>query len=186
MAGAIAVLSVVGRHKAGKTTLVEGLIRQLRRRGLHVATLKHDAHGFDIDVPGKDSWRHRQAGAELVLIASPARLAMVQELREEAPLPAILQLAADRAPWLDLIVTEGYRTGPLPKIEVVQTARGGPLNAGDPELLALASDRLPLEGAPPGIPCFDWNDLEGLADLVLARLPQLRRHGPRPRSSERP
>ncbi|MDI3298662.1 MAG: molybdopterin-guanine dinucleotide biosynthesis protein B [Bacillota bacterium] len=182
----IPVLSVVGRHKSGKTTLIEGLIGQLRRRGLRVATLKHDAHGFDIDVPGKDSWRHRQAGAELVLIASPKRLALVQELREEEPLAAVLQLAADRAPWIDLILTEGYRTGHLAKIEVVQAGRGAPLAAGEADLLALAADRLPVAGAPPGVPCFDWNDYAGLAELVLARLPELRRKGPRPRPLDPP
>ncbi|MBX5465599.1 MAG: molybdopterin-guanine dinucleotide biosynthesis protein B [Clostridia bacterium] len=176
----IAVLSVVGRHKSGKTTLIEGLLGQLRRRGLRVATLKHDAHGFDIDIPGKDSWRHRQAGAELVVIASPGRLALVQELRREEPLAALLELAAQRAPGIDLILTEGYRTGPLPKIEVVEHGRGAPLTAGEPALLALAADRLPFEEAPPGVPCFDRNDYAGLAELLLARLPELRRLGPLP------
>lgn len=162
------VVSVVGRHNAGKTTLVEKLIRALRDRGLHLGTIKHDAHGFEIDVPGKDSYRHRQAGAEWVAIVSPTRLAVVEERKTPPSIEQLVEAASAWAPQLDLLLTEGYKTGTYPKVEVVQSKLSTDLLCqNDPMLWAVACDR-PLDGL--RVPCFDWNDSEALAVFLLERL----------------
>lgn len=160
------VISFVGRSNSGKTTLIEKVIPALRRRGLRVATVKHDVHGFEMDHPGKDTWRHAQAGAEAVIIASPQKLALIRQLREELPLDEVLSYL----PAVDLIITEGYKTGDKPKIEVFQAGHSDRLlTSVEQGLFAVAaSGPLPV-GVEPGVPVFDWNDVEGLCDLIVAR-----------------
>ena len=100
------VINVIGQgSNVGKTVLMEGLIKELRSRGLTVATVKHDVHGFDIDHPGKDTYRHREAGANTVVISSKNRFAMIKEVEEEIELINILQLLKDK----DIILVEGYK-----------------------------------------------------------------------------
>jgi molybdopterin-guanine dinucleotide biosynthesis protein B len=137
------VLGIAGPSGAGKTTLIERLIPLLRRRGLKVSTIKHAHHGFDLDRPGKDSHRHRAAGAEEVLIAAGDRWALLHEGAEPS-LPALLA----RLSPVDLVLVEGYRGAALPRLEVHRPALGQPpLWPADRLVRAVASDA-PLPACP--------------------------------------
>ena len=157
----IPVVSVVGKSNSGKTTLLEKLIGELTRRGRRVVTIKHDAHSFDIDHEGKDTWRHFQAGAYATLISSPAKFAMVHRVEAELNLDQLVALLGDDA---DIVLTEGYKTAAKPKIEVVRAARSTEPVCELDEIIALATD-LDLDL---GVPTFDINDFEGLCDLIEA------------------
>src|SRR5512137_1070133 len=132
----IPVLSIVGKSNAGKTTLLEKLIPELKRRGYRVATVKHDAHSFEMDQPGKDTWRHRQAGADVVVISSKDKVAEIRSVDAEVPLT---ELAASIR-GVDIILTEGYKRGPAPKIEVSRAAVSTELLCSAGELVAIATD----------------------------------------------
>src|SRR6185312_11375214 len=138
------VIGFAGWSGAGKTTLLRRLIPVLVGHGLRVSTLKHAHHQFDVDKPGKDSWEHRQAGATEVLVGSAHRWALMHELRG-APEPELDALLGRLSP-VDLVLVEGFKRGPLPKIEVHRTANGKPLlHPDDPAIVAVATD-----GARPG------------------------------------
>ena len=154
----IPIISVVGKSGVGKTTLLEKLIAELKRRGYRVGTIKHDAHGFEIDKPGKDSWRHAQAGSDAVLISSPEKLALIKRLNGERSLDELLAYMGD----VDLVLTEGYKSGDKPKIEVSRQARGQELLCHEEELLALVTDQ-PFDL---DVPQFEHGDVVGLADLI--------------------
>ncbi|MFV0474408.1 MAG: molybdopterin-guanine dinucleotide biosynthesis protein B [Pikeienuella sp.] len=140
------IYGVTGWKNAGKTTLVEGLVAEFVRRGLSVSTIKHAHHGFDLDMEGKDSWRHREAGAAEVLVASDSRFALMRET-PEAP-PTLAGLVARLAP-VDLVLVEGYKRDRHPKIEVWREAGGrAPIAAGDPTIRAIASDDQPETDRP--------------------------------------
>lgn len=159
----IPLVRIVGRSGSGRTTLLEKLIPVLQARGLRVATIKHHAHpDFTIDQPGKDTWRHYEAGAEAVMIVSPVKMAIVRRLIRE---PSLAELAG-QVQDVDIILTEGFnRDSAFPRIEVVRASRSAePLNAPH-EVLAYVSD-LPLDGAP----CFALDDASGLADFLISRL----------------
>ena len=144
------VLGIVGWSGSGKTTLLTQLIPLLRAKGLVVSTVKHTHHGFDMDRPGKDTYRHREAGAHEVLVASGTRWALLHEVSGPEPdLPALLV----RMQPVDLVLVEGYKTHPFPKLEVYRSALGKPpIWPGQPDVVAVASDwpvetdrrRLPL------------------------------------------
>ncbi len=141
------MLGIVGRSGSGKTTLIVALIALLRARGLRVSTIKHSHHAVDLDRPGKDSWRHRDAGAHEVLLAGEARWALLHERREAGPasLPSLLA----RLEPVDLVLVEGFARYPCPRLEVQRAALAGrpdrrPLWPDDPAIEAVASD-LPLE-----------------------------------------
>jgi molybdopterin-guanine dinucleotide biosynthesis protein MobB len=154
------LVSVVGRSGSGKTTLLEKLIRLLRDRGVRVGTIKHHAHGrVEVDVPGKDSWRHRQAGAAAVALASPEMLVCI---RDSASLP--LDLIAHRFLFdMDLILTEGFRSGPARKIEISRAALGAPLLCGPTDgLIAVVTD---WETAA-AVPHFCLEEIGPLADFL--------------------
>ncbi len=157
----IPVISVVGKSGVGKTTLMEKLIAELKRRGYRVATIKHDVHGFEIDQPGKDTWRHAQAGSDHVVIASPTRIAHIQRLDRELTLPEIVATIQD----VDIILTEGYKRGPAPKIEVSRAERSRELLCSPEELVALATDQ-PYDL---DVPQFDLENAAGLVDLIEER-----------------
>ncbi len=162
------VLSVVGKSDAGKTTLLEKLIAELKSRGYRVATVKHDAHSFDIDHPGKDTWRHAQAGSDHVVIASPTRIAHIQRVEREMTLPEIVATITDA----DIVLTEGYKRGPAKKIEVSRAEKGHELLCTPNELLAIATDQhFDLD-----VPQFGLDDAAGLVDLIERRL--LSQQGP--------
>jgi molybdopterin-guanine dinucleotide biosynthesis protein B len=159
----IPILSIVGRSGAGRTTLLEKLIPELKCRGYRVATVKHHAHpGFEVDVPGKDTWRHARAGSDQVVIAAPDRVAAIRYVGHALTLD---QIAATLIRDVDLILTDGFTRAGKPQIEVVRAALSSEPIADPAHLLAVATD-LPLSL---GVPRFDLDDAAGLADLIEAR-----------------
>ena len=159
------IIGLAGYSGSGKTTLLTKVIPRLVARGLKVSTLKHAHHEFDIDQPGKDSHAHRMAGATEVLVSSSRRFALVHELRAEAELP-LAALLGKLAP-VDLVLIEGYKGAPHPKLEVHRAAVGVPLLAtGDPAIVAIASD-VALEGAP--VPVIDLDDVEAIVEILITR-----------------
>jgi molybdopterin-guanine dinucleotide biosynthesis protein MobB len=170
MAGAgPALFGVTGWKNSGKTGLMERLVNELTGRGLTISTVKHAHHSFDVDHPGRDSFRHRQAGATEVLLVSRNRWALMHELRgaEEPPLVDLL----DKLAPADLVLIEGYKTNPHPKIEAHREATRQALIAPqDLSIVAVASDSVgavePLSGARP---VFDLDDTVGIADFILER-----------------
>ncbi|MGB9440273.1 MAG: molybdopterin-guanine dinucleotide biosynthesis protein B [Desulfobacterales bacterium] len=155
------MISIVGRSQSGKTTLIEKLIPALKRRGYKIGTIKHSHHIFDFDKTGKDSWRHKDAGAETVIIASPGKIAMVKN-DYRGSLDGLQRFFDD----LDLIITEGYKKEDKPKIEVVRAARHADvLLENDKHLVAVVSDvELQLN-----VPVFDLEDVDRLADFIIAK-----------------
>jgi molybdopterin-guanine dinucleotide biosynthesis protein B len=164
-----ALVAVVGKSDSGKTTLIEKLVPELVRLGLKVGTVKHDAHSFEIDHPGKDSWRHGQAGAQAYVIASPGRLAYITRLDGEVPLATIARrYFAD----FDLVVAEGYKRTAPHRVEIFRTGAGHdtPL-CGPGEALALVTD------APwPHDHRFALDEARDTARFLAVRLDTLRRH----------
>jgi molybdopterin-guanine dinucleotide biosynthesis protein B len=157
----IPVVSIVGKSNSGKTTLLEKLIPELKRRGYRVATVKHDTHGFEVDRPGKDTWRLAQAGADAVVISSSDKLALIKRVAREQSLAEIAALVGEA----DIVLTEGYKRGPAPKIEVSRRAISTELLCTADELVAIASDqRFPLP-----VPQFALDDAAGLADVLEER-----------------
>lgn len=155
-----------GWSGAGKTTLVEGVIANLARAGQRVAVVKHAHHDFDIDQPGKDSWRHRKAGACEVVIASSRRLAKVREYRAPAP-PDVHRLLAelDACDWA---LVEGFKHADLPKIEVWRATVGKPARYfGDRFIVAIATDSPGLLPKPTPLPVLDLNDPDAVARFLL-------------------
>lgn len=156
----IPIVSIVGRSNTGKTTLIEGIIPELKKQGYRVATIKHNLHGFDVDREGKDSWRHRRAGASTVVLAAPRFIVVFDEPDREYDIKGIAEnYIKDR----DIIITEGFKGNPLPKIEVFRSALKQELLCGpDDNLIALAGDR-PVDI---GVPYFDLNDHSGIAEFI--------------------
>lgn len=160
------LFGVTGWKNSGKTGLMERLVADITGRGLSVSTVKHAHHDFDLDQPGKDSYRHRNAGATEVLVASGSRWAVMHELRNRAEPP--LDLLLDKLSPVDLVLIEGYKREGHPKIETwrADTAQG--LRAGDdPTIRAVASDRV-LPDLP--VPRFHLDDTRAIADFILAEV----------------
>jgi len=158
---AIPVVSVVGKSKSGKTTFLEKLIRVLSGRGWRVATAKHHPHEFDIDVPGKDSWRHAHAGAIATMVVSPSQFALMRDVEHEYTLEELAQLAADAG--ADILLTEGFKRVARVRIEISRAERSAELISSPDELVALVTD---VEHDVAGVPVFALDDAEGVADLV--------------------
>jgi molybdopterin-guanine dinucleotide biosynthesis protein B len=159
------VISIVSKKSSGKTTLIEKLIPALGARGYRVGTVKHDTHGFEIDHEGKDTWRHKQAGARTVAISSPWKLSLIKDVDREASLDDIVKSYFTD---MDLVLTEGYQRAGKPKIEVFRSeAHQNPLHVKgkSDSLVAVISD-VPLDL---GVPCFDIDDVAGLADWIEER-----------------
>ena len=154
------MVSIVGKSDAGKTTLLEKLVSELTVRGYRIGTIKHDVHGFDIDHEGKDSWRHKHAGARIVAISSPKKVAVVRDVDREETLDG---LAENYFQDVDIILTEGYKRESKPKIEVFRSqVHDQPLCRNDNHLVALVSD-IPLDL---GVLRFELNDIKGLAEFL--------------------
>jgi molybdopterin-guanine dinucleotide biosynthesis protein B len=152
------IISIVGRSQSGKTTLIEKLIRELKKRGYRIGTIKHAHQGFDIDKSGKDSWRHWDAGADTVVVASPGKIAMIKNDDCEA-----LDCFQNYFDDVDLVITEGYKKESKPKIEVLRAARHSQLVCkADPHLIAAVTD-VHIQA---DVPLFGLDDIEKLADLI--------------------
>jgi len=157
------VMGIVGWSGSGKTSLLVALLPILKERGLKVSTMKHAHHRFDLDHPGKDSFRHRQAGASEVLVVTSSRWVLLHESREEAE-PAIEELI-ERMTQVDLLLIEGFKTHAHPKLEIHRHSEGKPLLApDDPGIVAIATDQ-PLPGV--AVAQLDLNDPESIADFIL-------------------
>ena len=154
----VPVVSIVGKSGVGKTTVLERIIREIKRRGYKLGTVKHDTHGFEIDRPGKDSWRHARAGSDAVVISGPRKMALVRHLDEEMHLNDIVQMMGD----IDLVITEGYKRGDRPKIEVSRRERGTELLCQPQELIGIMAD-YPVDMP---VPQFALDDVGGVVDLL--------------------
>jgi len=153
------IVSIVGKSDSGKTTLLEALIKELRQRGRRVAVIKHAADGFEFDTPDKDSWRLSQAGSEVSAISSNDRLVIIRHLENDPdPQELVQHIGAD----CDLVLTEGFKQYPYPKIEVVRGEQGADLVSPTEQLLAIVTDK-PLDA---NIPQFDKADVAEIADLI--------------------
>lgn len=152
------IVAVVGKSNAGKTTFLEKLIRELKTRNIKVGTIKHDVHGFDMDKPGKDTWRHAQAGADSVIISSPAKVALIRKVEEEMS----LDQAAALLGGVDIVLVEGYKRSDKPKIEINRSVHSLELLCTPEELLAVVSDA----EWEIGVPVFDLEDASGVACLL--------------------
>ena len=153
------VFTVVGLSGTGKTTFLEGLIPALRAHGLRVAVVKHDAHSFQMDRPGKDTWRFAQAGADVVAISNRSSTAILEYPTAELSLDEVIS----RLPPADLILTEGYKALPNRKIEIHRKALGRPLLTPAEELAAVVTD----EALEVEVPQLALDDFEGCAALIL-------------------
>jgi molybdopterin-guanine dinucleotide biosynthesis protein B len=154
----VPVISVVGKSGVGKTTALERVIRELKRRGYKVGTVKHDIHGFEMDRPGKDSWRHTQAGSDAVVVSGPHKLALIRQVGEEMPLDEIVPLMGE----VDIVLTEGYKRGDKPKIEVTRLARGIELLCRAEDLIGIMTD-YPVDMP---VPQFALDDAAGVVCLL--------------------
>ncbi len=157
----VPIISVVGKSGSGKTTLLEKLIRELTKRGYRIGSIKHDAHSFEIDQEGKDSWRHKKAGAVQTLISSASKIAMVLDSDHDHSLK---ELRDKFVRDVDLVLAEGYKREDLPKIEVFRSSHHKEmLCSKEDNLIAVAGD----PPAPPhGTPVFDLNDPVALANFI--------------------
>ncbi len=159
------IIGLAGWSGSGKTTVLTRVLPELIARGLRVSTLKHAHHRFDIDKPGKDSWQHREAGAQEVLIASANRWALMHELRGEAEL-SLADLLSKLSP-VDLVLIEGFKASPHPKIEIHRAANGKPfLYPHDQDIRAIAADVL-VHDAP--VPVLELDDIHAIADMMLTQ-----------------
>lgn len=157
----IPILSIIGKSSSGKTTLLEKLIPELKRRGYRIATVKHHSHpGFEIDQPGKDTWRHAQAGSDHVVIAAPDKIASIRRLDQPLTLDQIAAGISD----VDLVLTEGFKRAGKPAIEVLRADNGLEMVSDPEQLRAVVSDTQ-IEA---GVPQFGLEDVSGLADWIVA------------------
>jgi molybdopterin-guanine dinucleotide biosynthesis protein B len=156
----IPIISIVGKSDSGKTTLIEKLVPELVRRGYRVATVKHDVHGFEVDREGKDSWRHKQAGAHTVVISSSQKVALIRDVEKDSTLDEI------RGRWVqdvDLLLSEGYKKDVQPKIEVFRKEKHKKLLCTKKDhLIAIVSNRK----FNVGVPCFHLEDMKGLSIFI--------------------
>ena len=159
----IPIISIVGKAESGKTTLIERLIPELKRRGYKVGTVKHAFHGFEIDKKGKDSWRHKNAGADTVVTVSKERIVINKDNNNNEQLDSIARYFYG----VDIIITEGFKRENKPKIEVFRKARHDePACIGDNNLIALVTD----DDIDLNVPKFAHEDITGLVDLIEKKI----------------
>ncbi|MEJ5301749.1 MAG: molybdopterin-guanine dinucleotide biosynthesis protein B [Thermodesulforhabdaceae bacterium] len=159
----VPIICVVGYHESGKTTFIEALIPELKCRGYRVGTIKHDVHGFDIDIEGKDTWRHRKSGSVAVALSSPSRVTLFRELKEEMPIDELIM----RFFWdVDIVIAEGFKKLHYPKIEVFRKEIAEePLAKSLENLIAVVSDDPVTVDAP----VFPFRDVNLVADMIEQR-----------------
>jgi molybdopterin-guanine dinucleotide biosynthesis protein MobB len=159
----IPVLCIVGASGSGKTALLEKLIPEFKAKGYRIATVKHHSHaGFDIDVPGKDSWRHARAGSDYVVIAAPDKIASYRLVEQEPSLDELV----NEIKGVDLILVEGYRRAGKPSIEIVRGDLGDQPSFKFDKVLAIASN-VSIKAA---VPVFDLNDARGMTDFIVLKI----------------
>lgn len=161
----IPILCFVGRSNSGKTTLIERLIPELVQAGYRVATIKHAGHGFDLDTEGKDSWRHKRAGASSVMVLSKGSLAMFSDISDETKIEELRDRFLDRS--MDLIIAEGWKSDGYPKIVVVRD-RFGEVPVSEEGLLAVVS----AEPIDLPVPCLNRDDIPAIAELIIRQFPK--------------
>jgi molybdopterin-guanine dinucleotide biosynthesis protein B len=155
----IPVVCIIGRSGSGKTTLMEKLIPELKRRGYRVGTVKHHSHaGFDIDKPGKDSWRHAQAGRDHVVVAAPDKIASYRSVEKELTLDEIVSEIKD----VDIVLVEGYKQAGKPSIEIIRGELGIEPIGKKEQLFAIAAN-ITLTAS---VPVYDLNDAQRIVDLI--------------------
>ena len=156
----IPMVSIVGKSNSGKTTLIEKIIPELTRRGYRVATIKHDLHGFEIDKEGKDSWRHRKAGADAVILSSPKQIALIRAVDRDLTVAELRDRFIDD---VDIVITEGFKKDIQPKIEVFRKEMHRELlTSKDDKVVAVISNQafdIP-------VPCLDLDDVNGVVDII--------------------
>ena len=158
----IPLVTIIGKSGSGKTTVLEKLIVELKNRNYKLATIKHHSHrGFEIDQPGKDSWRFAQAGSDHVIIASPDKIASYRKVERELSLDEIVEGVSG----VDIILVEGYKQAEKPSLEVVRAANGRELVGSQEQRFAVVAD-FPLDL---GVPQFGLEDVRGIADLIETR-----------------
>jgi len=167
----IPIISIVGKSDSGKTTFIEKLVPELTRRGYRIATVKHDVHGFEVDREGKDSWRHKQAGAHTVVISSPKKVALIRDVEKDLTLEEIREkLIQD----VDLILSEGYKKDVQPKIEIFRKEKHKELLCTkEDNLVGIVSDKKFRVG----VSCFFLDDFRGVADFIEKKYLQSEREG---------
>ena len=155
----IPIISIVGKSGSGKTTLIEKIIPELRNHGYRVATVKHHSHpGFEIDQPGKDTWRFARAGSDCVIIAAPDKIAKIQKTSRELSLDEIIYGISD----VDIILTEGFKRAGKSAVEIVRQATGSDLLCSPPQLIAVVSD-IPVAA---NVPHFVLEDVTGIVRFI--------------------
>lgn len=156
----IPIISIVGKSDSGKTTFIEKLLPELVRRGYRVATVKHDVHGFEVDREGKDSWRHKQAGAHTTVISSPQKVAMIRDVDRDMTLAELREKFIQD---VDLILSEGYKKDVQPKIEIFRKEKHQELLCSkEDNLVAIVSNK----AFDVGVPCFSLDDPKAVADFI--------------------
>ncbi len=154
------VISIVGRSGGGKTTLIEKIIPELRSRGRRIATIKHDVHGFEMDREGKDTWRHKRAGAEMIAISSPSKVGIIMDVGAEKTVSELLSYVPK---GVDYVLTEGFKREKYPKMEVLKEGEaGGPITSEGEGLIALIGP----EKTASKVPFFQRDDVKAIADFM--------------------
>jgi molybdopterin-guanine dinucleotide biosynthesis protein B len=161
----IPILCFVGRSNSGKTTLIERLIPELVRTGYRVATIKHAGHGFDLDTEGKDSWRHKRAGASTVIVLAKGSLAVFADVSEQIKVEELRDRFLDSS--IDLIIAEGWKSEGYPKIVVLRD-QFGEVPVSPDGLLAVVSNQ-PVDL---GVPCLHPDDVMALGELIIRHFPK--------------
>ncbi len=166
----VPIVSIVGKSGSGKTTLIVKIISGLKRRGYRVGVIKHDAHGFEIDREGKDSWKQKKAGAATVALSSPAKFAVIKDVAEEWPPERIISSYLSD---VDVIVAEGFKKSPFPKIEVVRKENSTrPVCGRDKSLIALVTDA----GLKAKVPVFGLNEHARITSFIVREV--IKKHSP--------
>lgn len=158
------LLSFVGRSNSGKTTLIERLIQELVLAGYRIATIKHAGHGFELDTEGKDSWRHKRAGASNVIVLSKGSMAMFADVPEEMKVEEVRDRFVDSD--IDLIIAEGWKSEGYPKVVVVRESLNEVQYSPDGLLAVVAMKPMELP-----VPCLNRDDIQGLAEIIIKHFP---------------
>ena len=161
--GNVPVVCIVAASSGtGKTTFLEKLIKEVVNRGYRVGTVKSDSHGFEMDVPGKDTWRFAQAGAKATAIIGPEKYALIHKSEGRKDLGQVIEMIED----VDIILVEGYKASQMPRIEVVRREKGTDIISPLEYLIGVVTD---VEGLDVPVPVLDINDIEGAADLLIGK-----------------